>query len=98
MCPQSEELFVRVVLPSRLLPSRCLLTLYAFYRQNKCRLSLEVSDRVQNAETFRHPLGQALCVAAAHVEPEVQSVRSLVSKLGKAQRAAEETLQMYPVL
>ena len=37
-------------------------------------------------------------LAAAHVEPEVQSVRSLVSKLGKAQRAAEETLEMYPVL
>ena len=33
-------------------------------------------------------------LAAANVAAEVQTVRSLVNKLGKAQRAAEETLEM----
>ena len=33
-------------------------------------------------------------LAAANVAAEVQTVRSLVSKFGKAQRAAEETLEM----
>ena len=33
-------------------------------------------------------------LAAASVAAEVQTVRSLVNKFGKAQRAAEETLEM----
>ena len=33
-------------------------------------------------------------LAAANVAAEVQTVRSLVNKFGKAQRAAEETLEM----
>ena len=33
-------------------------------------------------------------LAAANVATEVQTVRSLVNKFGKAQRAAEETLEM----
>ena len=33
-------------------------------------------------------------LAAACVAAEVQTVRSLVNKFGKAQRAAEETLEM----
>ena len=33
-------------------------------------------------------------LAAANAAAEVQTVRSLVNKFGKAQRAAEETLEM----
>ena len=33
-------------------------------------------------------------LAAVKIKEEVESVRALVSKFGKAQRAAEETLEM----
>mmetsp|Transcript_25595 Transcript_25595/g.59455 ORF Transcript_25595/g.59455 Transcript_25595/m.59455 type:complete len:149 (+) Transcript_25595:57-503(+) len=37
----------------------------------------------------------ARALAAAGIQSKVKSVRSFVSKMGKAQRAAEEALEMY---
>ena len=74
--------------------------LTALQRQDGFALELCCSSRLQPTESnmlvvlpvVDYDAQRAL--AAANVAAEVQTVRSLVNKFGKAQRAAEETLEM----
>ena len=53
-----------------------------------------VRDTCELCTCFKRQALIAPTIPSANVAAEVQTVRSLVNKLGKAQRAAEETLEM----
>ena len=59
---------------------------------SSCRLKRVESNMVVVLPVVDYDAQRSL--AAANVVAEVQTVRSLVNKFGKAQRAAEETLEM----